>query len=87
MIVPSVAIEPVGFGDVFDIAPGAPGDAVGGGWIGYLSYPDAAADGAGPRIPEAAGGWTDDVLRQSATEPGGTKAFPAIPRRHGWPMP
>ena len=36
----------------------APG-AVGGGWFGYLSYPD----GAGTRIPEAAGGWTDCVLR------------------------
>ncbi|MDT5265192.1 MAG: para-aminobenzoate synthetase component, partial [Mycobacterium sp.] len=66
VIVPSVAIEPVGVGDVFDTAPGSPGDAVGGGWIGYLSYPDAGADGGGPRIPEAAGGWTDDVLRQAA---------------------
>jgi para-aminobenzoate synthetase component 1 len=66
VIVPSVAIEPVGVGDVFDTAPGSPRDEVGGGWIGYLSYPDAGADGAGPRIPEAAGGWTDDVLRQGA---------------------
>jgi para-aminobenzoate synthetase component 1 len=66
VIVPSVAIEPVGVGDVFDTTPGSPGDEVGGGWIGYLSYPDAGADGAGPRIPEAAGGWTDDVLRQGA---------------------
>jgi len=66
VIVPSVAIEPVGVGDVFDTTPGSSGDEVGGGWIGYLSYPDAAADGAGPRIPEAAGGWTDDVLRQAA---------------------
>ncbi len=64
VIVPSVAIEPVGVGDVFDTAPGSPGDEVGGGWIGYLSYPDAGIDGTGPRIPEAAGGWTDDVLRQ-----------------------
>nr|MCH9732983.1 aminodeoxychorismate synthase component I [Actinomycetes bacterium] len=36
---------------------------VGGGWFGYLSYPDAAADGRGPRIPRAAGGWSDTVLR------------------------
>jgi para-aminobenzoate synthetase component 1 len=64
VLVPSVVIEPVGVGDVFDTAPGSPRDAVGGGWIGYLSYPDAGADGHGPRIPEAAGGWTDDVLRQ-----------------------
>jgi para-aminobenzoate synthetase component 1 len=66
VIVPSVAIEPVSVGDVFDTAAGSPVDAVGGGWIGYLSYPDAGADGRGPRIPEAAGGWTDDVLRQAA---------------------
>ena len=64
VLVPSVVIEPVRVGDVFDTPPGSPGEAVGGGWIGYLSYPDAGADGHGPRIPEAAGGWTDDVLRQ-----------------------
>ena len=46
------------------MSPGAAGDAVGGGWFGYLSYPDAGADGRGPRIPEAAGGWSDCVLRQ-----------------------
>jgi para-aminobenzoate synthetase component I len=51
--------------DAFAVAPGAGGsEAVGGGWIGYLSYPDAAADGRGPRIPATAGGWTDSVLRQ-----------------------
>ncbi|WP_343602039.1 aminodeoxychorismate synthase component I, partial [Mycobacterium sp.] len=38
--------------------------AVGGGWIGYLSYPDPGADGRPARIPEAAGGWTDCVLRR-----------------------
>ena len=43
--------------------PGRRSDAVGGGWLGYLSYPDAGADGERPRIPEAAGGWTDCVLR------------------------
>lgn len=42
------------------------GDAVGGGWFGYLSYPDAGADGQPGRIPEAAGGWTDCVLRQDS---------------------
>ncbi|OOK80716.1 putative para-aminobenzoate synthase component I [Mycobacterium kansasii] len=51
--------------------PGGPGEpvapvsgAVGGGWVGYLSYPDPGADGRGSRIPEAAGGWTDCVLRR-----------------------
>jgi len=68
VIAPSVAVEPVGPGEVFDVgappAAGAPPGAVGGGWIGYLSYPDPGADGGVPRIPEAAGGWTDCVLRQ-----------------------
>lgn len=62
VIAPSVEIVPVDRG--FDVEPGSPSDVVGGGWIGYLSYPDAGRDGAGPRIPIAAGGWTDDVLRQ-----------------------
>ena len=56
-----------GFDAVFDVPPGsADADAVGGGWFGYLSYPDAAGDEAPPRIPEAAGGWTDCVLRQDS---------------------
>ncbi|HTY27237.1 MAG TPA: aminodeoxychorismate synthase component I, partial [Mycobacterium sp.] len=63
VIAPSVAIAPTDPADVFAVAPGERTDAVGGGWIGYLSYPDPAADGRGPRIPEAAGGWTDCVLR------------------------
>ena len=63
VVAPSVAIVPTDPGEVFAVAPGQGGDAVGGGWIGYLSYPDAAADGRGPRVPEAAGGWTDCVLR------------------------
>jgi para-aminobenzoate synthetase component 1 len=63
VIAPTVQLHPVDPSDVFDVHPGAGGDAVGGGWIGYLSYPDPGADGAAPRIPEAAGGWTDTVLR------------------------
>lgn len=80
VIAPSVAIQPVdpatvfdstgfdstGFDSTgFDVAPGD-GAAVGGGWIGYLSYPDPAADGAVPRVPVAAGGWTDCVLRRDS---------------------
>ncbi|HEX2284043.1 MAG TPA: aminodeoxychorismate synthase component I, partial [Mycobacterium sp.] len=64
VIAPSVAVTAVGVGDVFDVRPGPGTGAVGGGWFGYLSYPDAGADGLGPRIPEAAGGWSDCVLRQ-----------------------
>ena len=63
VIAPSVQACAVDVGEVFNVPPGA-SDAVGGGWFGYLSYPDAAADGRGPRIPAAAGGWSDCVLRQ-----------------------
>ena len=63
VIAPSVAVTPSD--EAFDVPPGAAGTgAVGGGWFGYLSYPDAGADGLPPRIPEAAGGWTDCVLRR-----------------------
>ncbi|HEU0190982.1 MAG TPA: aminodeoxychorismate synthase component I [Mycobacterium sp.] len=65
VIAPSVLIQQVDPDGVFDVAPGVGGPAaVGGGWIGYLSYPDPGADGHAARIPEAAGGWTDCVLRQ-----------------------
>ncbi len=63
VIAPTVDVRPVDSGAVFDVPPGEGGGAVGGGWIGYLSYPDPGADGAPPRIPVAAGGWTDCVLR------------------------
>lgn len=64
IIAPSVAVTAVDPAAVFDVPAGFAGDVVGGGWFGYLSYPDAGADGRGPRIPEAAGGWSDCVLRQ-----------------------
>ncbi|KUI10398.1 aminodeoxychorismate synthase component I [Mycolicibacterium acapulense] len=65
VIAPTVDVAPVDASRAFDIPCGAgDGQAVGGGWFGFLSYPDAAADGLGPRIPEAAGGWSDCVLRQ-----------------------
>lgn len=64
VIAPSVSVQPVDVGDAFAVPPGSDESAVGGGWIGYLSYPDAAADGRPARIPEAAGGWTDCVLRR-----------------------
>lgn len=64
VIAPSVTAAPVAPSAVFDVIPGERSDGpVGGGWFGYLSYPDAGADGLGPRIPEAAGGWSDSVLR------------------------
>jgi para-aminobenzoate synthetase component 1 len=64
VIAPSVSVRPVDAAEVFAVRPGSDGPAVGGGWIGYLSYPDPGADGCPPRIPEAAGGWTDCVLRR-----------------------
>jgi para-aminobenzoate synthetase component 1 len=65
VIAPQLRAAPVGRRDVFGVhCTEADGAAVGGGWIGYLSYPDGGADGAPPRIPEAAGGWADFVLRQ-----------------------
>ena len=66
VIAPSVSVRPIDPAEVFpDSARRRPPEAgtVGGGWIGYLSYPDPGTDGCPPRIPEAAGGWTDTVLR------------------------
>ncbi|MEB3071774.1 aminodeoxychorismate synthase component I [[Mycobacterium] vasticus] len=84
VIAPSVAVEPVEAAAVFDVpeAPAeTPSDAVGGGWIGYLSYPDAGADGRDAPVPVAAGGWTDCVLRQ---DDGGQWWFESL---SGAPMP
>lgn len=70
VIAPSVSVQEVAPGAVFcapeeAVRPAtAELGAVGGGWIGFLSYPDAGADGLPHRIPEAAGGWTDCVLRR-----------------------
>ncbi|MEH3140369.1 MAG: aminodeoxychorismate synthase component I [Mycobacterium kyogaense] len=67
VIAPSVNVWPVPAGSAFDGPVGARGDGhVGGGWFGYLSYPDPGADGCVPRLPEAAGGWSDCVLRCDA---------------------
>jgi para-aminobenzoate synthetase component I len=63
VIAPSLSVQPVDAADAFDVRPGSHSTTIGGGWIGYLSYPDPAADGRPGRIPDAAGGWTDCVLR------------------------
>ena len=63
VIAPSLAAHQADPSAVFDVPPGDRTDAVGGGWIGYLSYPDSGADGKPGGLPEAAGGWTDCVLR------------------------
>jgi para-aminobenzoate synthetase component I len=64
VIAPSVTA--VAVDDVFAVPTGVSDGAIGGGWFGYLSYPDGGVDGRGPRIPEAAGGWSDCVLRQDS---------------------
>ncbi|MFF0816005.1 aminodeoxychorismate synthase component I [Rhodococcus sp. NPDC003318] len=43
-----------------------PRPLIGGGWIGYRGYPDLPESGRRPALPEAAGGWTDSVLRLDA---------------------
>ncbi|WP_293002773.1 aminodeoxychorismate synthase component I [Mycobacterium sp.] len=63
VIAPSLPVLPVDPADAFDVRPGSHSTTVGGGWIGYLSYPDPGAAGQPGRVPEAAGGWTDCVLR------------------------
>ncbi|WP_127782139.1 aminodeoxychorismate synthase component I [Rhodococcus sp. X156] len=61
---PSAAFPPTG------PTPG-PAGAIGGGWIGYLAYPD----GAGAALAPAAGGWTSCVLR---LDTGGTWWFESL---------
>src|SRR5579884_809651 len=63
VIAPSVSAQPVDPGVVFAVRPGADTTAVGGGWVGYLSYPDPGSGRAPEHVPQAAGGWTDCVLR------------------------
>lgn len=43
-----------------------PANAVGGGWFGYLSYPDPGPHGEYGPLPAMAGGFTDHVLRLDA---------------------
>jgi para-aminobenzoate synthetase component 1 len=81
VIAPTLLAEPTAPQRAFDVEPGCGGAAVGGGWLGYLSYPDGGADGAAYRIPEAAGGWTDRVLRR---DDGGVWWFEDLT---GAPMP
>ena len=85
VIAPSVVVTPVEVSEVFDVSPGAFDGAVGGGWFGYLSYPDDGIDGRGPRIPEAAGAGRTAYCARIATAAGGTKAFPVNSFQDGSP--
>ncbi len=65
MIAPSLDAAPVSAAEAFtcpDAQVRAGGPHIGGGWIGYLAYPDTTTSQA-PALPAAAGGWTDTILR------------------------
>lgn len=70
VLVPSLVAAPIDPADAFSVPPEAPcertseGPLVGGGWLGYLAYPDR--EPVRPGLPAAAGGWTDTVLRLDA---------------------
>lgn len=72
IIAPSLPTRPVlprqAFNDKASQVGPVPPSAVGGGWIGYLGYPDRAAAGRSQRLPAAAGGWTNMVLRLDEDE-------------------
>lgn len=71
VIAPSVGTGPVRPRHTFPDKPIAVAEnpaVVGGGWIGYLGYPDLISDTEPRRIPQAAGGWTNAVLRQDQNE-------------------
>ncbi|WP_326944485.1 aminodeoxychorismate synthase component I [Amycolatopsis sp. NBC_01307] len=65
VIAPSLEVSP---GPVSWPAPvDAPHGVVGGGWFGYLSYDSADPSGQRGALPATAWGWTDHVLRWSAS--------------------
>lgn len=71
VLAPSVGIVPVDAADAFTTADdqppvSAPPGAVGGGWIGYLGYglTDPGRLPGARRLPPAAWGWADHVLRR-----------------------
>ncbi|TQF74016.1 aminodeoxychorismate synthase component I [Rhodococcus spelaei] len=67
ILAPTVRATPVQPTHAFDVtgrSPDSGGPVIGGGWIGYRSYPDRVAAAPAPTLPESAGGWTDSVLRQ-----------------------
>ncbi|HEY2724759.1 MAG TPA: aminodeoxychorismate synthase component I [Pseudonocardiaceae bacterium] len=72
VIAPAVRIRAVEPGRAFPPGRAATGPArhdgpVGGGWIGYLGYGLADPPPATRRLPLAACGWADHVLRRDAT--------------------
>jgi para-aminobenzoate synthetase component 1 len=71
VLVPSVRVEPVPAATAFAVPdrqpaldPGVPPDAVGGGWVGYLGFGLTDPGRRPRRLPLAAWGWADHVLRR-----------------------
>ena len=72
---------------MFDVATGIAraSDAVGGGWIGYLSYPDAGADGRPTGFPRPPAAGPTACCAATGTGSGGTRACRVHQCRTGWP--
>ncbi|WP_149361036.1 aminodeoxychorismate synthase component I [Lolliginicoccus suaedae] len=76
IIAPSIAVAPPSEGaqpfglDTAELEPpeGAPEGFFGGGWFGYLSYPDGTMDGRSGPLPAAASGYAPMVLRLDADD-------------------
>ncbi|ASU77572.1 aminodeoxychorismate synthase, component I [Actinopolyspora erythraea] len=96
VLVPSVRVHPVESAEAFDVLdsqpevtpdPATPEEAVGGGWIGYLGYeltdPAGVRHPGKRRLPAAAWGWTDHVLRR---DPRGQWWFEAITEHEPAPL-
>lgn len=74
VLAPTVTLEPVWDRDTAfatparqpEVVDGAPRDTVGGGWFGYLGFGLADPGWWNRRLPRAAWGWADHVLRQDA---------------------
>jgi para-aminobenzoate synthetase component 1 len=70
LLAPAVALEPAAHhafdGPMPSDDRSQPDGAVGGGWIGYLAYPDTPAAGERGPLPAAVRGWTDCLLRLDA---------------------
>ncbi len=74
VLAPAVTVRPVGDRATAFAMPGrqpsgiadAPPGTVGGGWIGYLGYALTDPGWWNRRLPPAAWGWADHVLRQDA---------------------
>ncbi|EUA29999.1 chorismate binding enzyme family protein [Mycobacterium xenopi 4042] len=84
VIAPSVSAQPADPDEAFAVRPGCDTTAVGGGWIGYLSYPDPGRDGAPGRLARAAGAGPIACCAATGAASGGMRACPVPACRIGW---